>query len=279
MPDWRRRLEDGFARAGHHPDDAVLDELAQHAQDAWDAARTAGHDERDADAQVAALIAGWIAEGAQLTRRRAQPAAVEPPPVHAHPPRLRGLWQDVPVRRSPRATPTRSPPPGRIHHGSRDRGNHHALQRDVGRAAQAAAVAAAGVSRASRGIARGRRAELHVDPDERSVSRLGERARDHRDARGLHDPHRHAHVGGWWTRTRADRGRHGIALRRAACRARTRRAVHRPRRTGRQHHRARARLLAAAIRRGGGDRTVAAAGRTLLCRRRRAPARLRVPRS
>ena len=50
-----------FVRAGAVVDDAVVQELAQHAADAWQAARADGESPIEAEARVRALVASWCA--------------------------------------------------------------------------------------------------------------------------------------------------------------------------------------------------------------------------
>ena len=57
--DARIRLE--FARLGKEVDETVVEEMAQHAAAAYDAARADGASAADAEARVLALITSWCA--------------------------------------------------------------------------------------------------------------------------------------------------------------------------------------------------------------------------
>ena len=58
---WEARIRDEFARLGKHPDDSVVDELAQHAAAAYETTRADGASPTDAEAEVRELVASWCA--------------------------------------------------------------------------------------------------------------------------------------------------------------------------------------------------------------------------
>jgi putative ABC transport system permease protein len=92
MRDLRQHIAERLAAAGHVVDDAVVEELAQHAAGAFTAARAEGLTVGDADARVAGLVDGWVAHGAHL-RHRHHAAAVEPPPAGSN--LLAGILNDI----------------------------------------------------------------------------------------------------------------------------------------------------------------------------------------
>ena len=92
MRDLRRDIAARLAAAGHAIDDSVVEELAQHAEAAFDTARAEGLDIDEAGARVSALVDGWVAEGARLRHRRNR-VVVEPPPGGSA--RLAGVLDDI----------------------------------------------------------------------------------------------------------------------------------------------------------------------------------------
>ena len=86
---WRARLVAALPPLA----DDVIEELAQHARAAYDAARAEGRDHDEAESRVARLIDEWRANAPALKHRVRRPGAVEPPPDASS--WLRGLAQDV----------------------------------------------------------------------------------------------------------------------------------------------------------------------------------------
>jgi putative ABC transport system permease protein len=78
--DWHARVRAAF---GAHPvtDDDVVEELAQHAAAAFEAARAEGCDTVEAERRVQVQLAAWASQNEVLTRRPWRPPAVEPPPT------------------------------------------------------------------------------------------------------------------------------------------------------------------------------------------------------
>ena len=74
-------------------DEDVVEELAQHAQAAYDTARAEGLSHADAEGRVLAQAAEWRANAAMLRHRSRRPAAVEPPPASV--PSLASLRHDI----------------------------------------------------------------------------------------------------------------------------------------------------------------------------------------
>src|SRR5262245_25559857 len=58
---WATEITVEFARLGKQVDDTVVEELAQHAAGAFEAARADGQSITDAEASVRALVAAWCA--------------------------------------------------------------------------------------------------------------------------------------------------------------------------------------------------------------------------
>ncbi len=104
--DWTSRVRNAFASASHHPDDGVVEELAQHAKAVYEAARADGCSHDEGDRRVADLLAHWrVDAGALRHRSRHLPAATPPPLVAAS--RCAGLAGDLRyaarlLRRQPR---------------------------------------------------------------------------------------------------------------------------------------------------------------------------------
>jgi len=76
----RDRIRAAFAEAGHSLDEDILEELAQHAESAYESSRADGNSESDAVAVVDALIRGWVEHPQDLRRATRRAAAVVPPP-------------------------------------------------------------------------------------------------------------------------------------------------------------------------------------------------------
>lgn len=76
--DWTNRVRSAFdANAG--PDPEVIEELAQHARAAYEAARADGFTHDEAEVRVADLIQRWQRDAAALHHRVRRPQAVAPP--------------------------------------------------------------------------------------------------------------------------------------------------------------------------------------------------------
>jgi putative ABC transport system permease protein len=93
MHEWKHRIAQALASAGHTVDDDVVEELAQHAAAAYASARAEGLEEHDAADRVERLIATWVAEGERLRRVRRTKPAVEPPSERAS--TFAGLLHDL----------------------------------------------------------------------------------------------------------------------------------------------------------------------------------------
>ena len=90
--DWNARVRAAFASRAV-PDDDVIEELAQHAAAAFEAARADGCDPAEAERRVEAQVAAWAAQDVMLARRPRRPPAVIPPAAAA--PWFAGLGRDV----------------------------------------------------------------------------------------------------------------------------------------------------------------------------------------
>jgi putative ABC transport system permease protein len=77
--DWKKRLGQALERAGHTPDNDVVEELAQHAAAQYEQARAEGHTPDAAEAAVHVQIAEWIADGVALRHPRRRRLAIQPP--------------------------------------------------------------------------------------------------------------------------------------------------------------------------------------------------------
>jgi putative ABC transport system permease protein len=91
---WASRIRAGLAASGHVPDDDVIEELAQHAQSMYDAARADGRSRAGAEHAVDLQIALWADDRVLLKRRRARTPAIIPPPAPSGLP-LAGLLHDI----------------------------------------------------------------------------------------------------------------------------------------------------------------------------------------
>lgn len=92
MRNWPTQIREAFIAAGHRLDEDIVEELAQHAEAAYEAQRADGVSSEDAGQAVEAVIQGWTADPAVLTRRpRRQPAVVSTAPLRS----WRGLWSDA----------------------------------------------------------------------------------------------------------------------------------------------------------------------------------------
>ena len=92
MPDWGAVIARELQSAGHAVDADVVEELAQHAAAAYEAA-LADVGAAEAEARTNTLIRMWVADGERLKRRARRPAAPAPPPESGS--WLTGLGHDV----------------------------------------------------------------------------------------------------------------------------------------------------------------------------------------
>jgi predicted permease len=90
--DWNARVRAAFASRSL-PDDDVIEELAQHAAAAFEAARADDCDPAEAEHRVEAQLVAWAAEDVMLARRPRRPPAVIPPAGAA--PWFAGVGRDV----------------------------------------------------------------------------------------------------------------------------------------------------------------------------------------
>ncbi len=106
---WEARIRETVASAGRPPDEGVIEELAQHAQAMYDAARADGLPPEEADQRVSELLELWRVDAARLRHRPRRTAPVEPPAVVSSSQWFAGLAQDIRyasrlLRRQPRFT-------------------------------------------------------------------------------------------------------------------------------------------------------------------------------
>ena len=87
--DWNTRLRRELPTTSAE----VIEELAQHARAAYDAARAEGCDHHEAETRVARLIDAWRVDAPALRHRVRRAAAVEPPSASSS--SLVGIAQDV----------------------------------------------------------------------------------------------------------------------------------------------------------------------------------------
>jgi putative ABC transport system permease protein len=89
---WHIRIREEFTRLGKPVDESVVEELAQHAAAAVEAARADGVSATEAEAASVALIESWCRETTG-PRRIARAPSVEFAPASTSP--FAGLWQDL----------------------------------------------------------------------------------------------------------------------------------------------------------------------------------------
>ena len=80
---WKRRIERAFDPNVLDPD--VVEELSQHADATYAAARAEGCDTAEAERLVGVQIHAWVADPSQLRRRPRRAPAVDPPSGSASP--------------------------------------------------------------------------------------------------------------------------------------------------------------------------------------------------
>src|SRR5262245_14117808 len=73
LMNWAGLVRTEFARLGKQVDDGVVEELAQHAAAAFEAARADGQSAADAEARVRALVESWCAGTSGPRRLRPVP--------------------------------------------------------------------------------------------------------------------------------------------------------------------------------------------------------------
>jgi putative ABC transport system permease protein len=97
--DWNTRIREALTATWGELDDDVVEELVQHAQATYDAARADGCTDHEAAARVAEHVRIWQHSGAALRGPARRPPAVDPPmPGRSFPTRMRrfaGLAADV----------------------------------------------------------------------------------------------------------------------------------------------------------------------------------------
>ncbi len=76
---WHAQIRTAFAAAGHPLDEDIVEELAQHAESAYESSCADGNRDGDAMAAVDALIRGWAANPQDLRRAAKRAPAVVPP--------------------------------------------------------------------------------------------------------------------------------------------------------------------------------------------------------
>lgn len=91
---WQQEIRAALEAQGGVADSDVIEELAQHADAAFAAARAEGRDPDAALAHARALVRSWTMDPARLSRRPRRPSAVEPPPT-GRASAFTGLPQDV----------------------------------------------------------------------------------------------------------------------------------------------------------------------------------------
>ncbi|MDP2390013.1 MAG: hypothetical protein Q8N52_06770, partial [Acidobacteriota bacterium] len=76
MRDHRARIRAAFTAAGHPLDEDIVEELAQHAESAYESSRADGHTEEEASRTVERLVRGWAAAPLSMRRQAKRAAAV-----------------------------------------------------------------------------------------------------------------------------------------------------------------------------------------------------------
>jgi len=90
--DWNRIVREAFD-GRLTPDADVIEELAQHAESGYEAARAEGIGKDEAERRVRELLQAWSTDPTMLTRRPRRPPAVVPPKASAS--GLAGFWGDL----------------------------------------------------------------------------------------------------------------------------------------------------------------------------------------
>lgn len=79
MPNLHARIREAMNAAGHSLDEDIIEELAQHAESAYQSARADGHSDEEARQTIDALVRGWVADPSALRRPITRKRAVVPP--------------------------------------------------------------------------------------------------------------------------------------------------------------------------------------------------------
>ena len=77
MREWKRYISGRIENAGRAVDPDVVEELAQHAEAAFQSARAEGLEAEEASVRVDALVEGWVSDSGALHRRSRRPPAIE----------------------------------------------------------------------------------------------------------------------------------------------------------------------------------------------------------
>lgn len=91
--DWAARIRDIARQASRDLEPDIVEELASHAQNAYDASCARGSTTSEAEGHVTQLIAVWVAQADGLQRPPHRPPAVDPPRAGSR--RLTGVLQDL----------------------------------------------------------------------------------------------------------------------------------------------------------------------------------------
>lgn len=68
MPELHSRIRQALSASGHALDEDIVEELAQHAETAYESARAEGQDEAHAASVIEQLVREWAAEPQSLRR-------------------------------------------------------------------------------------------------------------------------------------------------------------------------------------------------------------------
>jgi predicted permease len=106
--DWKSRVRSALTSSASTPEDDVVEEVAQHLDARYKAARADGLSHAEAESCAAAELRNWRPQGAALRHRPRRPPVIVPPPI-ASSSHLAGVAQDVRyavrlLRRQPRHT-------------------------------------------------------------------------------------------------------------------------------------------------------------------------------
>src|SRR5262245_6869854 len=93
MTDWKTRIREACANAGHVLDEDVLEELSLHASSEFQKVRAGGMDDREAARHVEAIVVAWSQDPLMLCRRPRRTPLLESPSVSTR--RLAGLVADA----------------------------------------------------------------------------------------------------------------------------------------------------------------------------------------
>jgi len=93
MTEWKTRIRETCANAGHVLDEDVLEELSLHASSEFQKVRAGGMDEAEALRHVEAIVEAWSHDPLMLCRRPRRPPLLESPSASTR--RLTGLAADL----------------------------------------------------------------------------------------------------------------------------------------------------------------------------------------